>query len=189
MPEVPVNSYIRNGRTVRAYRRRGRQGRGESVIDKVIDYGLGPADKNKPRPKITIKGKNAAVPDHAVTFGTVNVNGDSPTVRLRLNPITKAVSLEVEGLIGTLGEKPLADLLKRLDARLQKWIGTNPKELQRKISKNSTVLDETMLMNDKVWANIVEPMFAKEVDAWAKANGGDITGRLPPKVIPSKKAK
>lgn len=60
MPEVPVNSYIRNGRTVRGYRRRGRQGRGESIVDKVIDYGLGPADK--PRPKITPVGDPKPLP-------------------------------------------------------------------------------------------------------------------------------
>lgn len=60
MPEVPVNSYIRNGRTVRGYRRRGRAGRGESIIDKVIDYGLGPADK--PRPKITPVGDPKPLP-------------------------------------------------------------------------------------------------------------------------------
>ena len=32
MPEIPVNSYIRNGRTVRGYRRRGRQGRGVAPV-------------------------------------------------------------------------------------------------------------------------------------------------------------
>lgn len=60
MPEVPVNSYIRNGRVVRGYRRRGRQGRGESIVDKVIDYGIGPADK--PRPKITPVGDPKPLP-------------------------------------------------------------------------------------------------------------------------------
>lgn len=60
MPEIPVKTYIRNGRVVRGYRRRGRQGRGESIVDKVIDYGLGPADK--PRPKITPVGDPKPLP-------------------------------------------------------------------------------------------------------------------------------
>lgn len=62
MATVPVKTYIRNGRTVRGYRRRGRAGRGESIVDKVIDYGLGPADKPKPRPKITPVGDPKPLP-------------------------------------------------------------------------------------------------------------------------------
>lgn len=60
MATVPVKTYIRNGRVVRGYRRSGREGRGESILDKVIDYGLGPADK--PRPKITPVGDPKPLP-------------------------------------------------------------------------------------------------------------------------------
>lgn len=216
-PDVQVRSYIRNGRVVRASRRRGRARKPtvqtreqpksqDSIIEKIIDYGLGPADKPTGRPKIAPSGSNKITTKRqTTTYGTVEVNGDHPTVEVVGDPTRPVnhdqgakgfeVKVNVTGALGKLPKGKRDDLQRRINKAIKKWIDSWPDELNEDFvdvdppHHHMMTIDPSKMLQDKVFKKHVQPLIDKVVDEWAVANGGDLTGRLPPKVIPSKKAK
>ena len=145
MATVPVKTYIRNGRVVRGYRRSGREGRGESILDKVIDYGLGPADK--PRPKITPVGdpkplprKPAAKVDWSVAkVPGVNITSTSEALTFSFGDnFSSAEKAELTSLAMSVAK--YESVPTRAQAQLPVERLTNLKEVKAAVNRRATQL-------------------------------------------------
>jgi len=85
-------------------------------------------------------------------------------VRLRQNPRTKEVRVEVRGGSAETNRR----IQERIAARLDKWVAGKPRVLWEKIkggSKDGRQFDPTLVMTDKVWDSDVRQMFTDEVYA------------------------
>ena len=164
LEEVEVRSYVRNGRMVRGYKRRVEGGRGlpGDAVDAVREAIAAGLQKPKPIGKITPKGPNRAAPDQAITVLT---SLGAIEVRLRQNPRTKEVRVEVRGGSAESNRR----IQERVVARLDKWIAGEPRVLWEKIkggSKDGRQFDPTLVMSDKAWHSDVEQMVTDEVYAY-----------------------
>ena len=145
MPEIPVKTYIRNGRVVRGYRRRGRQGRGESIVAKVIDYGIGPAAT--PRPKITPVGdpkplprKPAAKVDWSVAkVPGVSITDDAGDVTFSFGDnFTSAEKETLKRLVESVAK--YKEVTTKSQAQLPMERLTNLKEVKAAVNRRATQL-------------------------------------------------
>ncbi len=161
LEDIEVRSYVRNGRMVRGYKRRveGRRGVVKDATDAVLDAIAAGLQKPPPIGKITPKGPNRAQPDQVVTIAS---SLGAIEVRLREDPRTKELRVEVTGGSTKTNEA----LLERLIARLDRWIESTPEALWKKMKKGGRQLDPSLMMTDKVWNSDVQRMIIDEVHAY-----------------------
>lgn len=194
LAEVGVKSYMRNGRVVRSYRRRGKPGRGTAaaVGDMVKDATKGAAKVGTER--------------HTTTYGTVSMNGDYPTVSVagiamgkdEFGPLDKQsgltsfvstgkdgrvrrISVNASGVLGKIPKSKLRKLERAIADAIDEWsMSKDAWSSVYKYGKNGNLddFDPFRAMDKKTFEEHVRPVIDKAVDRWAKENGGELSGRI-----------